>query len=111
MTKPSINLQDLRRRIYSKAKSEPEWRFWGLYVHICKLETLEKAYKMAKENNGAPGVDGVTFEDIETLGRQQFLQEIQRELQANNLHAFQEQDSRDTQGERWGQDTGNSCYP
>lgn len=81
MTKASISLQDLRRRIYSKAKSEPEWRFWGLYVHTCKLETLEKAYKMAKENNGAPGVDGVTFEDIETRGRQQFLQEIQRELQ------------------------------
>lgn len=80
MTKASINLQDLRRRIYSKAKSEPEWRFWGLYVHICKQETLEKAYKMAKENNGAPGVDGITFEEIETRGRQQFLQEIQWEL-------------------------------
>ena len=64
MTKASISLQDLRRRIYSKAKSEPEWRFWGLYVHICKMETLEEAFKMAKENDGAQGIDGVTFEDI-----------------------------------------------
>ncbi len=81
MTKPSISLQDLRRRIYSKAKSEPEWRFWGLYVHVSKKETLEEAYKMAKDNNGAPGIDGVTFKDIETRGREEFLQEIQQELQ------------------------------
>jgi hypothetical protein len=36
-------LQDLRRRIYVKAKAEPSWRFWGLYVHVCKMETL-RAY-------------------------------------------------------------------
>jgi RNA-directed DNA polymerase len=40
MTKTPISLQDLRRRIYAKAKAEPSWRFWGLYVHICKPETL-----------------------------------------------------------------------
>ena len=58
----SMNLQDLRRRIYVKAKAEPSWRFWGLYVHVCKLETLREAYRLAKKNNGAPGIDGVTFE-------------------------------------------------
>ena len=68
MTKACINLQDLRRRIYIKAKSEPTWRFWGLYVHICKMETLQEAYKLAKENNGAPGIDGVSFQDIEQSG-------------------------------------------
>jgi cold shock CspA family protein len=38
--KASIELQDLRRRLYVKAKAEPSWRFWGLYVHVCKMETL-----------------------------------------------------------------------
>ena len=52
MTKASIGLQDLRRRIYVKAKAEPSWRFWGLYVHVCKVETLRAAYEMAKQNDG-----------------------------------------------------------
>lgn len=83
MTKASINLQDLRRRIYIKAKAEPNWRFWGLYVHVCKLETLQEAYKLAKKNNGAPGIDGVTFKDIEENGKEGFLQEIRDELVAH----------------------------
>ena len=65
MTKAPISLQDLRRRIYRKAKAEPAWRFWGLYVHVCKLDTLHEAYRLAKQNNGAPGSDGVTFAAIE----------------------------------------------
>ena len=59
MTKAPITLQDLRRRIYVKAKAEPSWRFWGLYAHVCKTDTLHAAYSLAKENNGAPGSDGV----------------------------------------------------
>ena len=62
MIKAPIKLQDLRRRLYVKAKAEPTWRFWGLYVHVCKRETLWEAYQLAKQNNGAPGVDGVTFQ-------------------------------------------------
>ncbi len=81
MTKAPISLQALRRRIYNKAKSEPDWRFWGLYVHICKMETLEQSYRTAKENKGAPGIDGDTFEAIETRGKKEFLQGIQQELQ------------------------------
>jgi RNA-directed DNA polymerase len=65
MTKASIDLQDLRRRIYVTAKAETSWKFWGLYVHVCKLETLREAYALAKENDGAPGSGGVTFEAIE----------------------------------------------
>jgi RNA-directed DNA polymerase len=80
MIKTPINLQDLRRRIYVKAKAEPSWRFWGLYVHVCKLETLYEAYAVAKKNNGAPGIDGVTFKDIERDGVEQFLQQIRDEL-------------------------------
>jgi len=80
MTKASINLQDLRRRIYVKAKAETTWRFWGLYVHVCKMETLSKAYALAKNNNGAPGTDGVTFAAIEAQGVATFLEQIQDEL-------------------------------
>jgi RNA-directed DNA polymerase len=80
MIKAPIGLQDLRGRIYAKAKAEPSWRFWGLYVHVCKLETLQAAYKLAKENNGAPGVDGVTFESVERAGRAEFLEQLREEL-------------------------------
>ena len=80
MIKASINLQELRRRIYLKAKSEKTWKFWGLYVHVCKMETLKEAYKLAKSNNGAPGIDGVTFEAIEEAGLEAFLLRIRSEL-------------------------------
>src|ERR1700683_4834430 len=50
MTKTPISLQDLRRSLYVKAKAEPAWRFWGLYVHVCKRETIREAYEMARSN-------------------------------------------------------------
>src|SRR3954447_26167371 len=58
MRKAPISLQDLRRRLYVKAKAEATWRFWGLYGHVCKRETLLEAYRLAKANNGAPGIGG-----------------------------------------------------
>ncbi len=86
MTKAPISLQDLRRRIYVKAKAEPSWCFWGLYVHVCKRETLCEAYQLAKANNGAPGIDGVTFEAIEASGVDAFLAQIQDELVTRTYH-------------------------
>jgi RNA-directed DNA polymerase len=80
MTNTPISLQDLRRNIYVKAKAEPSWRFWGLYVHVCKMETLREAYALAKKNNGAPGIDGVRFEVIEEQGVEKFLEQIRNEL-------------------------------
>ena len=80
MIKTSIGLQDLRRKIYLKAKSDKTWQFWGLYVHVCKMETLQSAYRDVKNNNGAPGIDGVTFNDIEKDGLEDFLKQIQNEL-------------------------------
>ena len=80
MIKTSIRLQDLRRKIYLKAKSDKTWRFWGLYVHVCKIETLQRAYHDARVNDGAPGIDGVTFDDIEKAGVEAFLERIQNEL-------------------------------
>ena len=65
MIKPTVGLQDLRKKMYQKGKTEKSWRFWGLYVHICKEETLQESYRMARKNKGAPGIDGVTFEAID----------------------------------------------
>ena len=80
MIKASINLQDLRRKIYLKAKSDKAWRFWGLYVHVCKMEALQWAYRNAENNNGSPGINGVTFDDIEKAGVEAFHAMIQNEL-------------------------------
>ena len=80
MIKAPVNLRELRRRIYVKAKAQESWRFWGLYVHVCKKETLEAAYRLAKANNGAPGIDGVTFEAVEAGGMEAFLEELREEL-------------------------------
>ena len=80
MIKAPIGLQDLRRSLYVKAKAEPTWRFWGLYVHVCKMETLQEAYQVAKSNAGAPGIDGVTFDAIKESGVESFLKQIQDEL-------------------------------
>src|SRR5438128_8427365 len=80
MTKAPIRLQELRRRIYRKAKSEKTHRFWGLFVHVTKIETLEEADRIAKGNGGAPGIDGQKFEDIEAAGRPAFLAEVREGL-------------------------------
>lgn len=80
MTKAPIDLHELRRRIYAKAKVEKNWRFWELYVHVCKMETLREAYRLAKLNKGAAGIDGVTFEEIEKEGVENFLKQLREDL-------------------------------
>ena len=80
MITTSPGLQELRTRIWRKAKADPHHRFWGLYTHVWKLDVLNEAYRLARQNNGAPGVDGVTFGQIEATGRQAFLEELSHEL-------------------------------
>ncbi len=80
MTTTPISLQDLRRRIYVTAKADKTKRFWGRYVHVVKRETLRTAYALAKRNNGAPGIDGVTFAGIEAAGIEAFLAQLRDEL-------------------------------
>ncbi len=84
MTTAPISLQDLRRRLYVKAKADKDWRVWGLYVHVAKLETLHAAYAVAKQDNGAPGIDGVTFAAIEETGVEAFLGQLRDELVARS---------------------------
>src|SRR2546430_10365399 len=68
MIKPSVNLQELRRRIYRKAKAEKQWRFLGLYVHVTKTENLTTADQEAKDKDGAAGVAGERFLSLENRG-------------------------------------------
>jgi retron-type reverse transcriptase len=86
MTKPTISLQELRAKIGQRAKSAPAHRFWGLHVHIMKLDTLEAAYLEAKRNGGAPGSDAETFEVIEGQGREEFLAKLAEELRTDAYH-------------------------
>jgi RNA-directed DNA polymerase len=76
----SISLQDLRRRLYGMAKADKTRRFCDLYGYVGELETLRAGYDLAKRNNGAPGLDGVTFEAIEAAGVDAFLGQLRDEL-------------------------------
>ena len=73
------------RSLYVKAgEAEIDLAFLGtVRPQVCKMETLREAYQMAKRNNGAPGMDGVTFEKIEESGVEMFLQQMQDELVTN----------------------------
>ncbi len=74
-------IQALQRKLCLKAKQEPDYRFYALYDKVCRPDILVHAYALAKSNGGAPGVDGVRFEDIASYGVEEFLAELRQELQ------------------------------
>lgn len=76
-----ISVQRLQTALHAKAKGEPEFRFHALYDKIYRLDVLRHAYACCRANKGAPGVDGMTFEDVETYGQERWLGELAQQLQ------------------------------
>jgi RNA-directed DNA polymerase len=74
------SIRRLRRKLYLKAKAEPDFRFYLLYDKIHREDILRHAYELVKANDGAPGVDGQTFEMIEAAGLEAWLSGIREDL-------------------------------
>jgi RNA-directed DNA polymerase len=73
-------IRTLQKKLYLKAKAEPDFRFYLLYDKVWREDILEHAYKVARANAGAPGVDGVSFADIDRAGPKEWLSEIRKTL-------------------------------
>jgi len=75
-------IRELQIKLYRKAKNEPEFRFYQLYDKVYRDDILNHAYALARANHGAPGVDGQSFEDIESAGRVKWIDGLKEELRS-----------------------------
>jgi len=73
-------LREFQRKLHEKAKAEPKFQFYSLYDKTYRMEVLEEAYRKAKANGGASGVDGETFEGVDKKGSEVYLAELQLEM-------------------------------
>ena len=77
-----LNIRRFQRKLYTKAKQEPSYRFYLLYDKICRADILEHAYTLARANHGAPGVDEESFEAIESRGLAEWMNGLREELRS-----------------------------
>lgn len=102
-------LEELRGKLYVKAKTEPAFRFYALYDKIHRWDTLVEALKRSKSKRGAAGVDGQTFEDIEKYGGNGRAQELQR-IAGEDLSASASAEGADTEAGRGRAAVGNTNH-
>ena len=79
-----IKIRELQRKLYTKAKQEPTYRFYLLYDKICREDILAQAYALVKANGGAAGVDGQSYLGIESMGKETWLAALRQELLTGN---------------------------
>ena len=80
-----VKIRTLQRKLYAKAKQEPGYRFYALYDKVYRADVLHHAYRLVRSNKGAPGIDGVSFADIEAEeGVGQFLEELAEEVKSKS---------------------------
>src|SRR5690242_3498515 len=72
----------LRQKLAQKAKQEPKFRFYSMYGGVMDKDTLLAAWWKVLRNEGAPGVDGISIEQIarEENGVENLLKHIEQEL-------------------------------
>lgn len=79
-----LTVEKLQNSLQAKAKLEPSYRFYSLWDKICREDVLREAYRRSRANAGAPGVDGIAFEVIETSGRERWLGTLREELRSKS---------------------------
>jgi RNA-directed DNA polymerase len=83
MLRTPENIRTLQRKLYRKAKQEPAYRFYALYDKVCRGDILSHAYNLVRANKGSAGIDGITFEAIETTeGVTAFVAELEEALKS-----------------------------
>ena len=81
-------IRTLQRKLYTKAKQAPAYRFYALYDKVYQADVLGHAWRLVRANAGSPGVDGITFEAIESgEGVEAFLRELGRDLKDKTYRA------------------------
>ena len=81
---PKTSRQGSPEDVASKAKESPDYRFYALYDKVNREDILLHAYQSCKANGGAAGVDGETFEDIESYGRERWLGELSEAVRSKS---------------------------
>jgi group II intron reverse transcriptase/maturase len=78
--KPPDTVWKLQKALHAKAKAAPDYRFYALYDKLYRRDVLLHAYQCCRANKGAPGVDGQSFDDVESYGLDRWLDDLTQSL-------------------------------